>query len=312
MPSSSPSKASRSRDADPAPVASPTATKAIVRTHFVSKALFVPLNHVLHAHTRVPCRLAGLQSFIQAIKLVDEREAKLRQAFDKFDLDRSGTIDMEELLALLDDVGLMNRLQTDAEEFVRDMFMKYDANSDGVLSFSEFIGLHNSAIDDSLGRRKTDAPPGKRGTLEARKKLLMEKAEQKAAEAARIQRENAEMKERIMAQNKGRDPKSLDAEVEKHRRALALARAEAKAAEKARLQGENAEMRHRIRTTGAATDNDITDDVGADGTVGAGRAEAAAASKARKAAEAKKLAAENAIKRERISSTAPRTVDHLS
>ena len=115
-----------------------------------------------------------------------------------------------------------------------------------------------------------------------------------------------------MAQNKGRDPKSLDAEVEKHRRALALARAEAKAAEKARLQGENAEMRHRIRTTGAATDNDITDDVGADGTVGAGRAEAAAASKARKAAEAKKLAAENAIKRERISSTAPRTVDHLS
>ena len=38
---------------------------------------------------------------------------------------------------------------------------------------------------------------------------------------------------------------------------------------------ENAAMKDRIKNTGAATDNDITDDVAADGTVGAGRAEAA-------------------------------------
>ena len=53
---------------------------------------------------------------------------------------------------------------------------------------------------------------------------------------------------------------------------------------------------------GAATDNDITDDVRTldDGTVikGGGREAAAATSKSRKAAEAKKLAQENAAKRE--------------
>ena len=57
----------------------------------------------------------------------------------------------------------------------------------------------------------------------------------------------------------------------------------------AKLKAENAAMKAKIKNTKAATDNDITDDVGADGTVGAGRAEAAAASKARKAAEAERL-----------------------
>ena len=59
-------------------------------------------------------------------------------------------------------------------------------------------------------------------------------------------------------------------------------------------------------------DDDITDDVAADGTVGAGRAEAAAASKARKAAEAAALAAENDAMRERIANTGAASVNQLS
>ena len=66
-------------------------------------------------------------------------------------------------------------------------------------------------------------------------------------------------------------------------------------------------MRQRIASTGAATDNDITDDVWADGTVGAGRNEAAAASKARKDAEAAQLAAENAALRKRLGNTGAAT-----
>ena len=41
------------------------------------------------------------------------------------------------------------------------------------------------------------------------------------------------------------------------------------------LAAQNKAQRDRLKNVKAATDNDITDDVGADGTVGAGRAEAA-------------------------------------
>ena len=33
------------------------------------------------------------------------------------------------------------------------MFAKHDANSDGVLSFEEFRGFYNAAVDDSVGKR---------------------------------------------------------------------------------------------------------------------------------------------------------------
>lgn len=85
-----------------------------------------------------------------------------------------------------------------------------------------------------------------------------------------------------------------------------------KEAESAKLEAENAAMRERLKNVKAVTDDDITDDVAADGTVGAGRSEAAAASKARKDAEAARLEAENAAMRERIATTAPRTVDEIS
>ena len=81
---------------------------------------------------------------------------------------------------------------------------------------------------------------------------------------------------------------------------------------KARLAAENAEIFGRIANTAARTDDDITDDVAADGTVGAGRNEAASASRARKAAEADGLRRQNEEMRQRIGSTAPRTIDEIS
>ena len=71
--------------------------------------------------------------------------------------------------------------------------------------------------------------------------------------------------------------------------------------EAARIKAQNKAMRDKIKKTKAATDNNIADDVTADGkTVGQLRAEEAAASKARMEAEAARLAAENAAQRERI------------
>lgn len=253
-------------------------------------------------------------SYIAALRLVEDREALIRKTFDKFDLDMSGSVDMDELMVLLDDLGMLTRLRTDHEEFCRDMFVKYDTNYDGSLQFTEFIGLYNAALDDTLGRRKKEPPHGPNAnkssggsTQEARKRLATEKAAKKAAEATRIHQQNLEMKARIMAQGKGKDPKVLDAEVERQRRLLAQVRAEAKAAEKARLDSENAVLANRRRNVKAAVDDDVTDDVtvAADGTVivGAGRDAAAAASKARKEAEAAQLADDNAQLFERIRTT---------
>lgn len=107
-------------------------------------------------------------------------------------------------------------------------------------SFEEFKGLYNAAIDDSLGKlskgsTKTTASRTSSGldggTLDARKKIAMEKARKKAEEAERIRQENAAMKERIKGQLKGKDAKGLDAGVEAQRKEMALARKQAKAAE---------------------------------------------------------------------------------
>ena len=260
-------------------------------------------------------------SYIAALRLVEDREASIRKVFDKFDLDKSGSIDMDELMVLLDDLGMLIKLRTDNEEFCRDMFIKYDTNYDGALQFGEFLGLYNAALDDSLGRRKKEPAHGhgKGGggsTQEARKRIAAEKAAKKAAEASRILQQNAEMKARIMATGKGKDPKVLDAEVERQRRELAQARADAKAAERARLKEENAAMAERRRNVQAAVDADITDDIAyaADGTmiVGAGRDAAAEASQTRKAAEAAQLAHENEQMRQLIASTGARTDNDIT
>ena len=259
-------------------------------------------------------------SYIEALRMAEEREKYVMSVFNRFDLDSSGTIDMDELLVLLDELGMVSKLKSDPEEFIRDMFVKFDTNYDGVLSWPEFVNLQNACLDDALGRRKKDADPkGSRkdgSTVEARKKLAADKAAKKAAEAARIHRTNQEMKARIMAQGKGRDPKALDVEVERQRKEMARRRAEAKAAAKAELDAENRALALRRKNVKAAVDDDITDDVAidADGNVilGAGRDAAAAASKARKEAEAQRLAQENAEYRSMIANTVAKTDDDIT
>ena len=252
--------------------------------------------------------------------MAEEREKYVMSVFNRFDLDGSGTIDMDELLVLLDELGMVSKLKSDPEEFIRDMFVKYDTNFDGVLNWPEFVNLQNACLDDSLGRRKKDVnPKGSRkdgSTVDARKKLAADKAAKKAAEAARIHRANQEMKARIMAQGKGRDPKVLDAEVERQRKETARRRAEAKAAAKAELDAENRALALRRKNVKAVIDDDITDDVtiDADGNtiVGAGRDAAAAASKARQEAESPRLARENAEYREMIANTVAKTDDDIT
>ena len=144
---------------------------------------------------------------------------------------------------------------------------------------------------------------------EARLAAAAASAARKAAEAERIAKENAELKERL---SKVKAITDIDDDAAGEARAVAAEASRArKAAEAAKLAAENKAMKERLKHTKARTDDDITDDVAADGTVGAGRNEAAAASKARKAGEAAKLQRENESMLRRIKETKAATDDDL-
>ena len=261
-------------------------------------------------------------SLKQEIALAKQREVEVRSVFAKYDADDSDTIEMDELTALLEDLGLLDKLKTSPVEFAARMFNQYDKNDDGVLTFEEFKLVYNAAKDDAAGKPTKPYDSGiAKGARTAddldsnmqaeRKRLAQESALRKAEEAEARRKENAEMKARLAAKGGG-DSKELDNDMKRKRKELLEAKKKKKAEEKARIAAQNKAMRDKIKNTKAATDNDITDDVGADGTVGAGRNEAAAASKARKEAEAARLAAENAAMRERIANTGAATDNDIT
>jgi len=251
-------------------------------------------------------------SYTEAIRIAEERERQVKGVFEKYDVDNSNSIDMEELLALLDDLGLVNKLKSEPKEFATTMFVKYDTNDDGVLSFEEFKGLYNAAIDDVAGKKKPTNVAAKTssgldgGTNAMRQKLKQEKAAKKAEEAERIRKQNADMKARVMAQGQGRDTKALDQEVENARKQMAEARAKAKADEKAKIDEENRAFAAKKGMVKAATSHSLTADEQAM------RDAAAAKSAADKEAEKRRLADENRQKSERIMATGAATVNSLS
>lgn len=70
---------------------------------------------------------------MEAIRIAEEREKNVKTQFNRYDLDGNGSIDMSELLSLLDDLGLLDKLKSEKEKFASDMFIRYDTNDDGVL-----------------------------------------------------------------------------------------------------------------------------------------------------------------------------------
>lgn len=75
----------------------------------------------------------------------EEREAKARSTFDKFDVDKSGSIDEKELKNLIVDMGFAQHIPSDQLDIVVKMEMqKADTNKNGSISFEEFIPYFNS------------------------------------------------------------------------------------------------------------------------------------------------------------------------
>ena len=154
--------------------------------------------------------------------------------------------------------------------------------------------------DEDMMRLRTEL-------AEQKKRMLEEKKRKKEEEAARIKAQNKAMRDKIKKTKAATDNNIAD-DVTADGKSVGQLRAEEAAASKARMEAEaarlaaeNAAQRERIANTVAATDDDVLDDITADGkSVGQLRVEAAAASKARMEAEAARLAAENAAQRERI------------
>ena len=267
--------------------------------------------------------MAPKQSSLKAeIAAAKAREAEVLEVFRKYDVDGSDSIDMDELTALLEDLGLLKDLKKPVVEFAAEMFTEFDKDSNGILSFEEFKGVYNAAKDDAAGKVRQPKLPADykepdaldKDVEAARKAAAQASAMKKAEEAEKRRKENAEMKAKLAA-TKGGDAKGLDDEMKRKRKEFLEAKKKKKAEEAARLKAENAAMKAKLKNTKAATDNDVTDDVtvAADGTVikGGGRDAAAAASKAKKDAEATQLAAENKKKKDRIKNTGAATDNKL-
>ena len=72
---------------------------------------YLPLELVLHIRVDLPDGV--MQNYEEALRIAEAREREVRSFFDKFDVDGSGTIDMEEILAIMEEMGLLKNLKTD-------------------------------------------------------------------------------------------------------------------------------------------------------------------------------------------------------
>lgn len=68
--------------------------------------------------------------------MTDDEVEELRQAFDLFDTDGSGTIDPKELRAAMQSLGFETKNQT-----IYQMIQDIDKDGDGDVDFDEFLDL---------------------------------------------------------------------------------------------------------------------------------------------------------------------------
>ena len=75
--------------------------------------------------------------------LTEDEVLEIKEAFDLFDTDNSGTIDTEELKQALTNLGIDAKNQT-----LQNMMNDIDKNQSGTIDFNEFIELMTAKISD--------------------------------------------------------------------------------------------------------------------------------------------------------------------
>eukprot|EP00747_Dinoflagellata_sp_TGD_P022867 gnl/TRDRNA2_/TRDRNA2_129379_c0_seq1.p1 gnl/TRDRNA2_/TRDRNA2_129379_c0~~gnl/TRDRNA2_/TRDRNA2_129379_c0_seq1.p1 ORF type:complete len:278 (-),score=53.04 gnl/TRDRNA2_/TRDRNA2_129379_c0_seq1:6-839(-) len=88
---------------------------------------------------------SGLRAFHDALH---DAEALTRSAFEKYDRDASGCLDVEELPQVLEDLGFeFDASETKMDKFLKKQFKRADRNKDGKITYHEFVDLQNNFIE---------------------------------------------------------------------------------------------------------------------------------------------------------------------
>ena len=69
-----------------------------------------------------------------AEKLSEEQVAEFKEAFDKFDKDKDGTISVQELGTVMQELGLKP-----SEAELKVLIARLDTDNNGIISFQEFL-----------------------------------------------------------------------------------------------------------------------------------------------------------------------------
>jgi len=85
--------------------------------------------------------VAGNEPF-QLAKLPEDKVAAIKEVFDLFDIDKSGNIDLKELVQVFETLG-----QPMTELEARELIAELDKDGDGELSFEEFAAYFQETLD---------------------------------------------------------------------------------------------------------------------------------------------------------------------
>jgi len=97
----------------------------------------------------------GSGSFKSVLALTDDQ---MKTVFDKWDVDKSGTVDDVEIGPLLEDLGLMAGTEAENAAVMETLFTtilpEADENGDGLISFAEFKKFVQLAAEEEKKKGK--------------------------------------------------------------------------------------------------------------------------------------------------------------
>ncbi|MCO5603670.1 hypothetical protein L7F22_057821 [Adiantum nelumboides] len=83
------------------------------------------------------------------VQPTDEQRQEIREVFDLFDVDNSGTIDAEELQEAMRSLGFEAR-----PEEIKQMIEEIDGNQNGSIEFEEFLQMMTGKIGESASTKE--------------------------------------------------------------------------------------------------------------------------------------------------------------